>query len=68
MIMRLPTQWEEFLTGQPESGMGYQRVDVRLASGRLVEDVPVFNADEIQLPDDCEEPDIRDLWLHRHRP
>ena len=64
MTIRLPEKWARFLVQQPESGMGYQRVDVRLANDRKVEDVMVFNAEEIELPDDCADSEIKELWLH----
>ena len=32
--------------------MGYQRVDVLLRNGRAVRDVLVFNAEEMEWPDD----------------
>lgn len=63
-MVRLPAKWGEYLEHQPENGMGYQRVDVRLASGRLVEDVLAFNAEKVELPDDCGDAEIRELWLH----
>ena len=44
--------------------MGYQRVDVRLADGRFIRDVLVFNAEEIELPDDLGRVRIADLRLH----
>ncbi len=44
--------------------MGYQRVDVRLANDRRIEDVRVFNAEEIELPDDCAHSEIKELRLH----
>jgi hypothetical protein len=45
--------------------MGYQRVDVRFANGREVKDVPVFNAEEIDLPDDVAPLAISRLEPHR---
>ena len=44
--------------------MGYQRVDVRLADDRRIEDVMVFSAEEIELPDDCAHNEIKELRLH----
>ena len=44
--------------------MGYQRVDVRLADNGKIEDVVVFNAEEIELPDDCAHCEIEDIRLH----
>jgi hypothetical protein len=34
MTIRLPEKWTRFFLRQPESGMGYQRVDVRLTNNR----------------------------------
>ena len=52
MRVRLDDRWVERLLRWPESGMGYQRVDVRFANGRKLSDVPVFNAEEIELPEE----------------
>ena len=48
--------------------MGYQRVDVRLADGREVIDAVVFNAQEIELPDDCLDEEIKEIRLHKAKP
>jgi hypothetical protein len=40
--------------------MSYQRVDVRLTDNRKIEDVVVFNAEEIELPNDCRHCEIED--------
>lgn len=50
MRIKLEKRWIEKLLRLPESGMGYQRVDLRLEDGREVRDVPVFNAEEVELP------------------
>jgi hypothetical protein len=65
MTIRLPEKWTRFLIGQPESGMGYQRIDVRLANNREIKDAVVFNAQEIELPDDCAQSEIEDIQLQR---
>jgi hypothetical protein len=36
LTIRLPEKWTRFLVRQPESGTGYQRVDVRLANNREI--------------------------------
>ena len=64
MTIRLPEKWVRYLVDQPESGMGFQRVDVCLANDRRIEDVMVFNAEEIELPDDCADNEIKELRLH----
>ena len=52
MRVQLEQKWIDLLTRLPESGMGYQRVDVRFLDNRVVRDVPVFNAEQAELPDD----------------
>ena len=47
MTVRIPEQWTRFLLRQPESGMGYQRVDVRLANNRQINDVIVLLDEQI---------------------
>ena len=39
---RLPEHWSKFLLNQPETGMSYQIVDVRLRDGRIVRDVAII--------------------------
>lgn len=49
--LQLPQKWVDYLTRLPESGMGYQRVDVLLEDGTELEDCTVFNAEEIEIPE-----------------
>ena len=62
--VKLPEPWSAFLLTQPESGMGYQRVDVRLEDNRELRDAVVLNAEMIELPEDCARFQICDLRLH----
>lgn len=50
--MRLDERWIRELGDLPESGMGYQRVNVRLRNGQYVRHVLVFNAELMEWPDD----------------
>jgi hypothetical protein len=43
--------WTEKLLKYPETGMGYQRVDVILKSGQIIRDIVVLNAKYLILPD-----------------
>ena len=45
--------------------MGFQKVDVRLEGNRVLHNVPVFNAEEIDLPEDCAHSPIEELQLHK---
>jgi len=64
MRIRLEPRWTKRLLELPESGMGYQRVDIRLVDGRELKDVVVFNAEEIEVPDEFARAKIKDVRLH----
>ena len=64
MRIRLERRWVDRLLALPESGMGYQRVDVKLADGRELKDAMVFNAEELDVPDDFGHAEILDISLH----
>ena len=64
MRIRLEPRWTKRLLELPESGMGYQRVDIRLVDGRELKDVVVFNAEEIEVPDEYARAQIKDVRLH----
>ena len=64
MRIKLAQRWIDRLLKEPESGMGYQRVDVRFADGRHIENVMVFNAEQLEVPDTfsgAEVQEVRDL-------
>ena len=52
MRLHLDERWIRQLSSLPESGMGYQRVDVRLRNGQFVRRVLVFNGELMEWPDD----------------
>jgi len=54
MRFKLPLRWTTYLLSQPESGMGYQRVAVRLRDGRTFENALVFNAEQLEIKQDVE--------------
>ena len=64
MRLQLEQRWTERLRELPESGMGYQRVDIRFANGRILEDVTVFNAQEVEVSDEFTQAEIKDVSLH----
>lgn len=64
MTIKLDQRWVKYLVTQPETGMGYQKVDVRLKDKRVLKNVVVFNAEEIELPEDCVTTEIEELHLH----
>lgn len=65
MRVKLDKKWSDYLVSKPESGMGYQRVDVRLQDGRLIENLTVFNAEDLELPDEIARQPIKELRLHQ---
>lgn len=64
MRIQLARRWIDMLRKAPESGMGYQRVDVRFVDGRRVDSVMVFNAEQLDLPDVFDGAEIADVALH----
>ena len=65
MRIKLDKRWVERLLAMPESGMGYQRVDVKLADGRELKDAVVLNAELLEVPDDLGPATIADIRLHQ---
>jgi hypothetical protein len=69
--LNLECGWTEKLSRMPESGMGYQRVRVRLKMGLTIEDALVFNGSVLQVSDDLPAfnlEDIADIELVRGNP
>ena len=64
MRTTLPDNWVDYLVRQPESGMGYQRVDVTFDDGSSADGCLVFNAEDIEVPDSCEGRRIAEIKLH----
>ena len=64
MRVTLDRRFVERLAQQPESGMGYQRVDIRFADGRELKDVIVFNAEQADVPEEFANAKIADVRLH----
>lgn len=50
MRIRLEQKWTTRLLALPESGMGYQRVRLRLKDCREISDALVFNAEVLEVP------------------
>ena len=63
MRLKLNPRWTEKLRVVPESGMGYQRVDVRFADGRVLNGALVFNAEELEAPKEFSDAEIVDVRL-----
>ncbi len=65
MRIKLARRWVDLLLKEPESGMGYQRVDVQFTDGRRVENALVFNAEHLDVPDTFAGAEVQDLRIHR---
>jgi hypothetical protein len=44
--------------------MGFQSVDIRFADGRELKGIIVLNAEEVELPDDFVQAEIKSIALH----
>lgn len=49
------------LLGYPETGMGYQKVNVILKSKEVIKDVIVLNAEILELPDQYKDVKLEDI-------
>ncbi len=65
MRITLSKEWVDHLLRLPESGMGYQRIDVEFADGTTEHDCIVLNAETIELPDTCRGKEIKGVRLHQ---
>ncbi len=50
MRLHLDDRWTEHVCGLPETGMGYHVVDVILRNGERVQDIVIYNAEEMEWP------------------
>lgn len=51
MILKLKTtKWINALVALPETGMGYQIVDITLKDNRIMNKIKVFNCEIVDLP------------------
>ena len=52
MRLRLESKWTDRLLKFPESGIGFQRVRVKLTNGRVIDPAVVLNAEMLEIADD----------------
>ena len=50
VLLHLNERWVDHLCGLPETGMGYQIVDVVLSNGKRFRDIAVYNSEEMEWP------------------
>ena len=65
MKITLSKEWIKHLTQLPESGMGYQRVDVVFEDGSTQHNRLVLNAETMDLPEHCKSKTIKDIRIHK---
>lgn len=65
MKITLSKKWANHLVRLPESGMGYQRVDVMFSDGSIQRDCIALNAETIELPESYADKNISDIRLHK---
>ena len=61
MGIKLSKKWVEYLASVPESGIGYQIVNVTLKDGRVVKKTVVFNAEDLKLPPEYRGVELEDV-------
>ena len=66
MRLKLDRKWTEQLLAWPESGMGYQLVDVKMSDGRELRRAVVLNAEWLELPGNLAGTEISDLRVHKN--
>lgn len=65
MTIKLNDYWSQHLLKMPESGMGYQKVDLTLKNGRVLKNLIVLNAEDCQSDEKFSVEDISDIHLHK---
>jgi hypothetical protein len=60
----LPQEWIDHLVALPESGMGYQVVDVIFTDGSSIESCVVSNAQYLDIPSSYHTKAISNIKIH----
>ncbi len=67
MRQKLYKKWSVFLLNLPESGMGYQRIDLFFADGSVLHDIVAYNAEEIEIPSQYSNKEITKIQIHKNK-
>ena len=67
MRIKLDQRWIDRLLTWPESGMGYQSVDVTMADGREIRDAAVLNAEWLEVPPEFAHATVSNIRLSSDR-
>jgi len=65
MRQKLDKKWAAFLLTLPESGMGYQRIDLFFADGSMLHDIVAYNAEEIEIPSHYSNKEITKIQMRK---
>lgn len=65
MRVKLNQYWMDFVAGLPESGIGYQHVDVYFGPEKILRDVMVLNSEFIELPAVLASAKITEIRIHK---
>ncbi|MGB7747652.1 MAG: hypothetical protein WBN75_10240 [Verrucomicrobiia bacterium] len=65
MTIKLNDYWSQCLVKMPETGMGYQKVDLTFKDGRILKGLIVLNAEDCQTEEEFNVADIADIRLHK---
>ncbi len=64
MTIKLNDYWSERLAQMPETGMGYQKVDVEFKDGGTLKGLLAFNAEDLETEQEFRVADIVSITLH----
>ena len=65
MRQKLDKKWAAFLLTLPESGMGYQRIDLFFVDGSMLHDIVAYNAEEIEIPSHYSNKEITKIQMRK---
>jgi len=68
MRQKLNKKLASSLLTLPESGMGYQRIDLFFADGSILHDILAYNAEEIEIPNQYSNREITKIQIHKNKP
>ena len=64
MTVQLDREWQKRLAQLPETGMGYQLVDILLRGGRWLSKLYVHNGRECETTEQFDPKDVVEVRLH----
>lgn len=65
MTIQLNDYWSQRLVQMPETGMGYQKVDLIFKDGRTLKGLIVLNAEDCETEEEFNVGEIVDIKIHK---